>query len=403
MKIQHNIPPRVFTVPDKVEDVQIADVAHLWLEADEQITLITHDGNEYDIARKSWGYYATPSLNRRLKQFNLRSALVRSYHHTYFIMMAERGHEEAFFNYLAHHDQRFITWLDEDSVLQQIDRFMTDPDQKRCPICGDSRFSVTFHYTKPHVLEGHYRLDPDHYDRKLYCCQTCGHYISVANIDLGFLYDGEYVDATYVDLEGIRKTFNKIIHLDPTKSDNVGRAKRVVAFAEKFMPHQTAPTLLDVGSGLGVFPYEIRKYGWQPTALDPDRRATQHLTEDHHIPTITADFMLATIEQTFDVITFNKVLEHVNDPVAMLKRAGQFLNDDGFIYVELPDGEVATRYGAEREEIMIDHLHVFSMTSLVLLAQRAGFTVYEAERLHEPSTKYTLRVFMGKQNTIKGN
>ena len=87
----------------------------------------------------------------------------------------------------------------------------------------------------------------------------------------------------------------------------------------------------------------------------------------------------------------------------MLKRAGQFLNDGGFVYVELPDGEIAVRYGAEREEIMIDHLHVFSMTSLVLLAQRAGFTVYEAERIHEPSTKYTLRVFMGKQNTIKGN
>jgi hypothetical protein len=42
----------------------------------------------------------------------------------------------------------------------------------------------------------------------------------------------------------------------------------------------------------------------------------------------------------------------------------------------------------------IDHHHIFSAVSLALLAARAGFNVQVIERLHEPSTKYTLRGFL---------
>ncbi len=52
--------------------------------------------------------------------------------------------------------------------------------------------------------------------------------------------------------------------------------------------------------------------------------------------------------------------------------------------------------GPDREEFFIEHLHVFSMASLGLLAQRAGFAVDSAERLREPSGKYTLVAFLSR-------
>jgi hypothetical protein len=64
------------------------------------------------------------------------------------------------------------------------------------------------------------------------------------------------------------------------------------------------------------------------------------------------------------------------------------------VYVELPDGEAAAADGAEREEFFIEHSHVFSMSSLCLLARQAGFSADCIERVHEPSTKYTLRAFL---------
>ena len=71
------------------------------------------------------------------------------------------------------------------------------------------------------------------------------------------------------------------------------------------------------------------------------------------------------------------------------------LAEGGTVYVELPDGEVAARFGPDREEFYIEHIHVFSMASLCLLAMRAGFDVRVATRLHEPSDKYTLVAFLG--------
>jgi hypothetical protein len=104
----------------------------------------------------------------------------------------------------------------------------------------------------------------------------------------------------------------------------------------------------------------------------------------------------------FDVVTFNKVLEHVTDPVSMLARSAQHLCEDGFVYIELPDGEAALAEGPQRQEFFIDHWHVFSAASLALLATRAGFRLQALERLHEPSGKYTLRAFLVRAPAAAG-
>ena len=78
----------------------------------------------------------------------------------------------------------------------------------------------------------------------------------------------------------------------------------------------------------------------------------------------------------------------------LIKDVDYYLNENGFIYVEVPDGEVAYLDGREREEFAIDHHHIFSLTSLSILATQAGFSVRLIERLREPSTKYTLRAFL---------
>ncbi len=112
------------------------------------------------------------------------------------------------------------------------------------------------------------------------------------------------------------------------------------------------------------------------------------------VEALAGDFMGFTGEGKFDIVTFNKVLEHVEDPVAMLRHASAFLAPGGFVYLELPDGEMAAREGAGREEFFIEHLHVFSFMSITMLAERAGLTPLAVERLQEPSTKHTLRSFM---------
>ena len=126
MKFSPEDPPRIFEVggPDHV--IQMRDCGRIELEPDEQVTFLTHSGAEYDVARKSWGFYATPSLSGRLRKFNLRSGLIRSPGPKYYIFLIERGKEEDCFRYMAQGGHNLVCWLDDDEALDRLERRLND-------------------------------------------------------------------------------------------------------------------------------------------------------------------------------------------------------------------------------------------------------------------------------------
>ena len=272
---------------------------------------------------------------------------------------------------------------------------MRDLRPARCPITGDTDARLVFAFDAPPAGEvGFRRQEGQPYYREVWQFARSRHYVGCHNMSVATGYQGDYVDASYGSAAGLAAAFERVIKLPAERSDNEGRIARVRAFAEHHFGTGKAPTLLDVGAGLGVFPRAVKRSGWRCTAIDPDQRAVEHIRSVVGVDAICGDFMTLENSGRFDIVTFNKVLEHVADPVAMLRRAGEFVTPNGFIYVELPDGEAAAAEGPGREEFFIEHLHGFSFLSMVLLAQRAGLTPVAAERLREPSTKFTLRAFL---------
>lgn len=267
----------------------------------------------------------------------------------------------------------------------------------RCP-CEGKHCRVRFGYEAP--PQGEVRFDlggPGRYRRELQECGLCGHFFSVHGMPMDQLYAGQYVDATY-GAKGIGEQFRRITALDPSRSDNVGRVERVHVFATRRLDQAAIPavprTVLDVGSGLCVFLHRMKERGWECTALDPDPRSAAHARETVGVSAHCGDFFAARELGRFHLISFNKVLEHVPDPVAMLAKSLDYLVPGGLVYVELPDGEGAAEAGQGREEFFIDHWHAFSPASIALLSRRAGFDVLLTEKLVEPSGKYTLRAFL---------
>ncbi len=113
-------PPRAYVCG--VDDgVVMRDCGRVALDADEQVTFTTPAGGEYDLARKSWGFYATPSLNGRLPRFGLRAVLVRNTRRQWFVLLVERGHEDDFAAYLASERLEVVTWLDSTEDLERLE------------------------------------------------------------------------------------------------------------------------------------------------------------------------------------------------------------------------------------------------------------------------------------------
>ena len=216
-------------------------------------------------------------------------------------------------------------------------------------------------------------------------------------MDLSTLYEIDYVDKTYGGSDEVRQAYERIMGLDPCKSDNAGRVDRIVRFAGQHFGDTSNLKVLDIGSGLGVFLSRVRHVtDWTCTALEPDSRLAEHAEETLGIEAVCEDYRKLEWDREFDIICLNKVLEHIEEPLGVLQRCRSDLASGGFLYLELPDGEAAVddADGYGREEFVVEHHHVFSMASMEILTRRAGFRSIKLERLCEPSTKYTLYSFL---------
>ena len=121
MKFHPVSPPRIYEVGRSVI-VHMKDCGRVHLEPDEQLTFQTESGAEYDLARKDWGYYATPSLNGRLQDFGLRAVMVKNLIGRFFVLLVERGKEPLFDQYVAVEELQIVTWMDNANNLEFLER-----------------------------------------------------------------------------------------------------------------------------------------------------------------------------------------------------------------------------------------------------------------------------------------
>ena len=119
-------PPREFPVGAKGKII-IKDCGQIALEHDEQVTFTTEAGGEYDLARKDWGFYATPSLNGRLLSFGLHAVLARNIvTNKCYILLIEDDKEESYLAYMKQEDMIEVCRIDSDEALARVGKGMVD-------------------------------------------------------------------------------------------------------------------------------------------------------------------------------------------------------------------------------------------------------------------------------------
>tara|TARA_X000000950_G_C13769792_1_gene600466 strand:+ start:751 stop:1119 length:369 start_codon:yes stop_codon:yes gene_type:complete len=102
----------------KRNDIVITDAGSVFLKNDELVTF--KDGKkEFDVGKKNWGYYGTPTLNKRLPNFGYSAALIRhKVFDTYAVLIVDKKKKKTFFKYLKKEDMKVICWLNNKNLIK---------------------------------------------------------------------------------------------------------------------------------------------------------------------------------------------------------------------------------------------------------------------------------------------
>ena len=115
---------RKFTV-GKDKDIDLYDKGSIYLNNNENISIHFNEKINYDVAKKNWGFYPIPSLNKRLKKFKLKPVIVKNLElETYFLMLVVDQQRKIieFKNYCKKEKLNIITWLNQKN-LEKIKKF----------------------------------------------------------------------------------------------------------------------------------------------------------------------------------------------------------------------------------------------------------------------------------------
>jgi SAM-dependent methyltransferase len=160
-------------------------------------------------------------------------------------------------------------------------------------------------------------------------------------------------------------------------------------------------TILDVGSAHGWFISVAKGRGFLCTGVEPDEEmASQARREGHHV---TVGFFpdAIAVGESFDVIAFNDVFEHLPDLNGILNAVRARLRTDGLIIINLPVSNglifrlsrVAAAIGIAsplarlwQQGLPSPHLSYFNATNLRLLLEHHGFT----QEMSRPLTAFAV-------------
>ena len=96
--------------------------------------------------------------------------------------------------------------------------------------------------------------------------------------------------------------------------------------------------LLDVGAGKGEFLAIARQRGWDVEGIEPSEDLVWHARQQYQLILRHGSLEQAAFpDGSFDAVTLNMVLEHVDDPHRLLAEITRIMRDGGVLLIEVPN------------------------------------------------------------------
>jgi 2-polyprenyl-3-methyl-5-hydroxy-6-metoxy-1,4-benzoquinol methylase len=216
----------------------------------------------------------------------------------------------------------------------------------KCPVC--------FYYKCAHMFQKQ--------RNNFFRCNHCGLIFIWPQPDLGTInrmYE-DWGKEYYLSLEKLDLAFNASFQ------------ERL----DKIEPFRKNNRLLDIGCSTGAFLSAAQKRNWQAYGVEISLPSVEYARKNKKL-----DVFLGTLEEAryedeyFDVIIAWAVLEHVPDPLRILKESQRILRKGGLLFFCVPNFNSLPikLIGKKYRYIQEGHLFYFTKRSVSIMLEKSGF------------------------------
>jgi SAM-dependent methyltransferase len=278
----------------------------------------------------------------------------------------------------------------------------------RCPICStgspivvaelDSRSRSRFLEYSQRKYGGLIDRWAEDIPPKVVRCVRCTHYWYRNQPE------PEELAAMYAAARGMRRgNLAPLREAAPPMIAEMRRFRRLFVAGER-------PTLLDYGSGHGRWARAAVTAGFAVTAFEPsvERGA------ESDVPFELVHDMREMGARRFDAVQLEQVLEHVPDPLAVLREVRRYCGPDTLLRVTVPNATRAPEgraiwrvwpFDGDQPHTLapFEHLHGFTPESLRVLLARAGYTPLSPRLIWTKWPKLAASVMLGRLGAKTGS
>jgi 2-polyprenyl-3-methyl-5-hydroxy-6-metoxy-1,4-benzoquinol methylase len=218
---------------------------------------------------------------------------------------------------------------------------------EKCRICESATILKWSSNLQDHLSSESFAITDAHYGQTsaIYRCSSCG-FLQCNDLPEVLSYYEQLEDQAY---EQGRKE----------------RTLQAEALVKQLGKHIEKGTLLDVGAGSGILVEAAIQAGYKAEGVEPSAWLQQQ-AEKLQLPVKKGILNDLAEEARFDVITLIDVIEHVVDPVGLMKEIASRLTINGYAMVVTPDCSsfFATILGRKWWHYRVAHIGYFNKATL---------------------------------------
>jgi len=148
-----------------------------------------------------------------------------------------------------------------------------------------------------------------------------------------------------------------------------------IKFLEKITPEFKTPRkFLDIGCATGLLLNYIRQFGWDVTGIELDKYSAEYARKNFKLNIINKSLEETKLPgNSFDVIHWSHVIEHLPSPSMGLKKIYKLLKPNGYMLLTTP------RFDSFQRKLFKKHWRSFHRDHLTLFTKKTLFKIIKKE------------------------